>query len=132
MKPLRLVTGGKMSTGHAIAGVHKPTSALDDLLTVEQEIAQSLADAEREAEALLATARADAGTIERDAATVLALELAGLDARARAECDALTRSIEDDAARLVKRYRALDDATIVRLAADVAAKVAGLATEPAP
>jgi hypothetical protein len=121
-----------MSTGKAISPGHRPASALDDLLTVEQEIAGILAAAEQEADAVLAKARAEAAAIAGDAELALSIELAHLESQAKAEQLAAAKAIEDEAAISVARYRALDDATILRLAETMAAEVAGLSLEPSP
>lgn len=105
------------------------TSALDELLATEQEIAAHLQEAERKAESLLAAARADAEACERDAELALARELAALDEATRAERESATRAIEDEAGRTVRHYRSLDSALVERLAAWVAAEVTGLREE---
>jgi hypothetical protein len=101
-------------------------SALDELLATEAGIAQRLADADREAEAMLTGARQRAEACERDAAGALARELAGLDERARLAREALVRGIEEEAARVVQRYRNLTDAEIAQLAAASVADATGL------
>jgi hypothetical protein len=121
-----------MSTGKAMPPGQRPVSALDDLLTVEQEIAGILASAEKEASALLATARDEAAATAGVAESALGIELAALDEQARAERDAATKAIEDEAARSVQHYRELDDATVARLAEAMAVDVAGLSTAGSP
>ena len=105
---------------------HPSQSALDELLATEAGIANRLAEADREAEAVLAAARRDAETGEREAAEALARELAGLDERGRLAREALVRGIEDVASRAVQRYRSLTDAEVAHLAAAAVADVTGL------
>jgi hypothetical protein len=118
---------GGRRTAHA--GASKP-SALDELLSTEQEIAAQMAAAEQEAATLTAAARSDAEAIEREAAAALATELAALEKRdgdARAE---LVRELEDESARLVTRYRTLADEEVERFAAFVVSDITGLTLEP--
>ena len=118
---------GGRRTAHA--GAAKP-SALDELLSTEQEIAAQMAAAEQEAATLTAAARSDAEAIEREAAAALATELAALEKRdgdARAE---LVRKLEDEAARLVTHYQTLADGEIERFAAFVVSDITGLTLEP--
>jgi len=108
------------------SAVHQTPSALDELLATEAGIAGRLADAERDAEALLVAARAEALMLDRRATEALAGELAELDERARLAREALVRRIEGDAERAVQRYRTLTDAEIARLAAGAVAEATGL------
>lgn len=105
---------------------------MDQLLTVEREIAAGEAAAADEAGALLGAARADIEAREREAATALERELAELDALARDRQAAAGAEIEQVAARLAGRYRSLSPADIARLAAFVADRVTGLIVEGAP
>ncbi len=113
----------------AKAGAATP-SALDELLSTEQEIAAQMVAAEQEAATLTAAAHSDAEAIEPEAATALAAELAALEKRdgdARAE---LVRKLEDEGSRLVTRYQTLADEEVERLAAFVVADITGLTLEP--
>ena len=113
--------------GHRAAGNGPvPASALDALLATEQEIAEQLAAAEREAAVLTSAAHTDAEAIARDAAISLAAEVALLGERDGAARDALVRRIEDDAERLIARYRTLPEPEIERLAARAVADITGL------
>ncbi len=109
--------------------LHQSPSALDELLATEAGIAKRMADAERDAEAMLAGARADVEAGQRSAAESLARELAELDERARLAREALVRGIERDAEREVQRYRNLTDAEIARLATGSIAEATGLGPE---
>ena len=112
------------------AGAAK-SSALDQLLSTEQDIAVQMDAAEREAAALIAAARGDATARDGEAAASLATELAelnGADAAALAE---LVRAMEEESARLVSRYRSLDDEEIARLSAFVVSDITGLRLEQA-
>ena len=60
-----------------------PVSALDELLAAEEEIATKLADAARNADALVAAARADAAAREREVEAQLDQALAALDQAAQ-------------------------------------------------
>ena len=86
--------------------------------------------AEREASELTAVARTDAVAIAREAAAALVAELTSLDQRSEATRAALVGTMEDEAARLVTRYRTLGDDEIARLAAFVVSDVTGLAAGP--
>jgi hypothetical protein len=110
------------------AGAAKP-SALDELLSTEQEIAAQMAAAEHEASELTSAARSEAETIERNAAAALATELAALDKRDVDAREELVRKLEADGARLVARYRSLADAEVERLAAFVVSEITGLTIE---
>jgi hypothetical protein len=112
-------------------GTAKP-SALDELLSTEQEIAAQMAAAEREAAELTAAARHDAEAFEREADAALTAELAALDRRDDEARAALIRTLEDDGARLAASYAALSSSDIERHAAFVASEATGLAIEPGP
>jgi vacuolar-type H+-ATPase subunit H len=112
--------------------VRPSPSALDELLSAEQQIAAQLADADRAAAVIVAAARTDAAGREQAADAALARELAALDERARTERAALAQSIEQEAARTVQRYRSLGDAEVARLAAHAVSEVTGLGREHAP
>jgi vacuolar-type H+-ATPase subunit H len=114
------------------SAVRASPSALDELLSAEQEIAARLADAERAAAEIIAAARAAATTREQEAEAALARELAALDERARTERAALVLAIEQEAARTVQRYRSLSDAEVGQFAASAVAEVTGLGPEQAP
>ena len=106
-------------------------SALDELLSTEQEIALQQAAADREAAALTAAARNDAEEITRTAAAALASELAALDKRDEATRAELVRSLEAGGARLVSKYESLGADEIARMAAFVVKEVTGLTPESA-
>lgn len=114
------------------SAVRASPSALDELLSAEQEIAARLSDAERAAAAFIAAARAAAAVREREAEAALARELAALDEGARTQREALVLAIEQEAARTVQRYRSLSDAEIAQFAASAVAEVTGLGPEQAP
>lgn len=114
------------------AKAQPPSSAFDELLATEQEIAAGAAAAEGEAKALLAVARLDAASGARESAQALEGELTRLDERARSVRETLVRTVEAEVARTISRYRSLSDAEVARLAAEVAAEVTGLAPERAP
>jgi hypothetical protein len=121
-----VLLGGRRT---AQVGTAKP-SALDELLSTEQEIAAQMAAAEREAAELTAAARHDAEAFEREADASLNAELAVLakrDGDARAE---LVRQLEDEGVRLVASYGALSPADIARHAAFVESEITGLPIEP--
>jgi hypothetical protein len=121
-----VLLGGRRT---AQAGTAKP-SALDELLSTEQEIAAQMAAAAREAAELTAAARHDAEAFEREAESSLTAELAVLakrDGDARAE---LVRQLEDEGVRLVASYGALSPADIARHAAFVESEISGLPIEP--
>jgi hypothetical protein len=109
-----------------------PPSALDELLETEDRIAATLADATEAAEALVAGARADANSREREVEARLATDLAALDQRARMARENLVRAIEAEAAQTANRYRSLSDAEVARLAELVASEVTGLMAEARP
>src|ERR1035437_130991 len=121
-----VLLGGRRT---AQAGTAKP-SALDELLSTEQEIAAQLAAAEREAAELTAAARHDAEALEREADAALTAELAALDKRDGDARAALVRQLEAEGARLAASYGALSNADIERHAAFVASEVTGLPIEP--
>jgi mannose/cellobiose epimerase-like protein (N-acyl-D-glucosamine 2-epimerase family) len=114
------------------SAVRASPSALDELLSAEQEIAARLADAQRAAAAIIAAARAAAAVREQEAEAALARALAALDKRARTEREALVLAIEQEAARTVERYRSLSDTEVARLAAYVVAEVTGLGPQSVP
>jgi hypothetical protein len=121
-----VLLGGRRT---AQSGTAKP-SALDELLSTEQEIATQMAAAEREAAELTAAARHDAEALEREDEAALTAELAALakrDGDARAE---LVRRLEDEGARLVASYGALAQADIERHAAFAVSEITGLTVEP--
>ncbi len=107
-----------------------PTSALDALLAAEQEIAQRLADADRDGAEILRVARADAAATSIAAADVLALELAAIAARSSADIARAVGDIRRDALQAVARYHALTPAEVTALGADVAARSTGLGALP--
>lgn len=112
----------------APAETGKP-SALDELLSTEQEIAAQMAVAEREAAELAAAATRDADAIEREAAAALDSELAALDARNESSRVELQKKLEDDAARLVARYRSVGDDEVAQHARFALSEVTGFALE---
>jgi hypothetical protein len=123
-----VLLGGRRT---AQTGTAKP-SALDELLSTEQEIAAQMAAAEREAAELTSAARQGAEAFEREADAALIAELATLDTRDRDACAALVRQLEDGGARLTASYVALSQADIERHAAFVASEVTGLSIESGP
>ena len=120
-----------VSTGKATSSDRKLASALDELLMVEEEIAGTLAAAKAQAGALVAAARLEAAAITHDADVALGVELAALAAQASADRDTATKAIEAEASLTAQRFRTLDDATVARLAATIAAEVVGLSPDPA-
>jgi predicted component of type VI protein secretion system len=115
-----------------VASGASSASALDELLSVEREIAAQAEAATRAAEALIAGARADATAFARDSAVALAAEIARLDAQAADRRVALIHSIEDENARLVARYQSLGDAEIAAIADFVVSEATGLSPGRAP
>lgn len=108
------------------------TSALDELLAAEQQIAARQAAVATECEALLEDARKDADAIADAAATALDAERVRWRAEAERACAAAASEVEADAAKTVERYRTLDGSALDALAEWVAAEVTGMPANGAP
>ncbi len=114
---------GRRSTADA-AG----SSALDELLSTEREIALQTTAAGSEAAALTTAARDDAARIAKESREALALELSALGERDREAREQLIHTIERDGARLVLRYESIGAAEIASLAAFAVSEVMGTGT----
>jgi hypothetical protein len=101
-------------------------SALDELLATEQELAAHMAAAAREAESLIAAARAQADAIKLEGDAALGVELAQAEANAAAARFALVRTLEAEGGRLVVRYRTLTETEISSMAAFIICEATGL------
>lgn len=103
-------------------------SALDELLVAEREIAAGSAQVAAECAALMVAARADATTIEHEAADVLDRALAAQRADAARERARTVAAIAEEATAAIGRYGRMSEGEITTLAEFVAEQVTGLAT----
>ncbi len=107
-------------------------SLLETLIETERELAIVGEAGEREAEAVLAQARAEVAAADRAQSEALELELARFDEARRVEREAAVAAIEQEAQRAIARFRSLSEAEVARLAAQVVLEATGLAAEAAP
>jgi len=115
-----------VTTRTALPAAPPSTSALDALLATESEIAQRLADADREARTLLDAAHADIAAAAAETVRQVAAALAAIEARSARDVAGAVETIERDAEQAVRRYRTLDDAEVATIAADIVARSSGL------
>ncbi len=106
------------------------SSVLDALLEAERVVAQSLAEAEREAERLVHDAQAAAAVADADAERELAETLRLLDQRAAEQREKDARSIREEADRRTRLFADADDARIAAIAERLALFVAPTAELP--